>query len=147
MKKISFSEALEIILTEDTRYSEEAYEFVREALDFTLKTHKKDNKDPNRHVTGPELLDGIRSYALDEFGPMSRTVLSFWGILKCDDFGHIVFNMVEKGILGKTDTDKVQDFYGGYDFTDAFDTPFRPKSKAAPKTKRNKSPAPGVHSD
>ncbi len=146
MKKISFQEALEIILKEDARYSAEAYEFVREALDYTLKTHKKESKDPNRHVTGQELLGGIRDYAIAEFGPMSRTVLSFWGIHKCDDFGHIVFNMVEKGILGKTEGDRVEDFYGGYDFEEAFDMPFQPQNKISSKSKRNKPSRSGVHS-
>ncbi|MDK3157507.1 hypothetical protein QPK87_13110 [Kamptonema cortianum] len=145
MKKISFNEALDMILSEDPRYAPESYDFVREALDFTLKTHKKDSKNPNRHVSGQELLEGIRDYAIAEFGPMSRTVLAYWGIEKCEDFGHIVFNMVDKGILGKTDHDRVEDFYVGYDFAEAFDAPFRPKGKTAAKSKRNKTLRAGIH--
>lgn len=142
MKKISFNEALDMILVEDTRYAADAYHFIREALDFTLKILKKESRNANKHVTGKELLDGIRDYAIDEYGPMSMTVLGFWGIHDCGDFGHIVFNMVNKGILGKTDTDKVEDFYDGYDFNEAFVIPFRPKKTI---TTRNKKAKSGVH--
>ena len=83
-----------------------------------------------RHVTGGELLDGIRKYALNEFGPMAKTVFTAWGIRACADFGQLVFNLVNKGILGKTDQDTLQDFTHGYDFDAAFCAPYRPEPTA-----------------
>ena len=130
MKKINFNEALGQILKADPRYDEHAYLFLREALDFTLKMLAKPEGGKMRHVSGAELLEGIRQYALQEFGPMAKTVLNQWGVNRCEDFGEIVFNLVEKGILGKTEQDKREDFAGGYDFNEAFRQPFRPEGKA-----------------
>lgn len=131
MKKISYNEALSQIVAEDPRYDEHAYLFVREALDHTIQTLNKPTEGPGRHVTGRELLDGIRDYALQEFGPMAPRVLSHWGIKECEDFGEMVFNLVNKGILGKTDKDSKTDFANGYDFHDAFVAPFLPAHKEA----------------
>jgi uncharacterized repeat protein (TIGR04138 family) len=84
-----------------------------------------------RHVSGQELLGGIRDYALAQFGPMTQMVFEEWGIKRCEDFGEIVFNMVEIGLLGKTEKDSREDFANGYDFDDAFRKPFRPASRIA----------------
>jgi|SRR5882672_1899376 len=97
MHEVSFEEALEQILAKDARYARDAYLFVREALDHTQKTVGKVKSGRMRHVTGQELLDGIREFALTQFGPMAMTVLEEWGIHACGDFGEIVFNMVEMG--------------------------------------------------
>ena len=129
MRKLSFNEALAQILREDKRYDEQAYHFLREALDFTIKLLAKPAGGPGRHVSGAELLDGARQYALQEFGPMAKTVLGRWGIKRCEDFGEIVFNLVGKGVLGKTEQDRKEDFAGGYDFDAAFCLPFRPAGK------------------
>ena len=125
MKKVNFTEALAKILREDTRYDEHAYYFLREALDFTIKLLAKPAGGTARHVSGGELLEGIRQYALQEYGPMAKTVLGRWGVRRCEDFGEIVFHLVEHGILGKTDQDRREDFAGGYDFDEAFRQPFR----------------------
>lgn len=135
MKRPDFQHALSAILARDSRYHPNAYEFIGEALDFTVKKLEKPTTGPGRHVTGAELMEGIRQYALEQFGPMAKTVLNFWGIYRCEDFGEIVFNMVETGILGKTDQDKKEDFAGGYDFDRAFRDPFRPASKLKPETR------------
>ena len=131
MKKVNFNEALAQILKDDPRYDEQAYLFLREALDFTIKLFAKPIGGPGRHVTGNELLDGIRQYALQEYGAMAKTVLNRWGIHKGEDFGNIVFNLVEKGILGKTEQDRRGDFMGGYDFDEAFRQPFKPGKKSS----------------
>jgi len=135
MQEINFDEALEKILATDTRFHHDAYGFMREALDFTQKLIGKENQGKVRHVTGQELLDGLRQYALQQFGPMAVTVFEEWGIRNCQDFGDIVFNMVESGLLAKTDKDTRDDFQHGYDFTDAFRKPFWPagRLKAEPK--------------
>ena len=131
MQAIDFEQTLEKILKGDKRYRREAYLFVREALDFTQKIAAQNNKDEVRHVTGQELLDGIRQFALQQFGPMAMLVLNEWGVTKCEDFGEIVFNMVESGILAKTDKDTREDFRGGYDFFQALRQPFKPTGPAS----------------
>lgn len=121
MKHPNAEELLQNILDRDPRYSVEAYAFVRSGLDYTVR-----RLDKPRHVSGQELLDGIREFALSEFGPMTKTVLNGWGIQRTEDVGEIVFNMVETGLLGKTEKDSRADFANGYDFDEAFRKPFRP---------------------
>ena len=138
MQEVSFEEALGKIRAKDPRYHREAYLFVREALDYTQKTIGKDPRGRIRHVTGQELLAGIRTFALQQFGPMAKTVLEEWGVRCCADFGEIVFNMVEVSWLAKTNRDSRADFENGYDFDEAFRKPFLPESKqtiSAPETK------------
>lgn len=121
MKHLNAEELLKNILARDPRYTGEAYAFVRAGLDYTVR-----RLDKPRHVSGQELLDGIREFALAEFGPMTQTVLNGWGIRRTEDIGEIVFNMVETGLLGKTEQDSRADFANGYDFDEAFRKPFRP---------------------
>ena len=139
MHEASFEEALEKIQAKDPRFQPDAYHFVREALDHTQKSIVKENKGKMRHVSGQELLAGIRDYALAQFGPMTITVLEEWGVHSCRDFGDIVFNMVETGWLAKTDRDSREDFQGGYEFVEAFRKPFLPsaRSNAAAKSAAN----------
>jgi len=127
MQKIGFTEAVDSIIARDDRYDSEAYAFVRDALDYTIKLRKKTSKDDaRRHVSGQELLEGVRQYALKEFGPMVTTVFTYWGIRNCEDIGHIVFNLINEGIFGKSEHDTIEDFKGGFDFRDAFVSPFLP---------------------
>jgi uncharacterized repeat protein (TIGR04138 family) len=135
MQEINFDEKVEMILAKDARYARDAYSFVRESLDHTQKNIGKENRGQVRHITGQELLDGIRQFALNQFGPMVVTVLEEWGVHNSRDFGEIVFNMVEIDLLAKTENDNRDDFNSGYDFTDAFRKPFWPPSrlKAEPK--------------
>jgi uncharacterized repeat protein (TIGR04138 family) len=135
MQKIGFAEALDSIVASDTRYQREAYIFLRDALDFTTKQQKKAKGTTVRHVSGPELLDGVRQYALKEFGPMVITVFDSWGIHSCEDVGHMVFNLIGAGIFGKTEEDSIEDFKSVYDFREAFAKPFTPEKKVeAPKS-------------
>jgi uncharacterized repeat protein (TIGR04138 family) len=135
MQEVNFDEAVEQILAKDERFHRDAYGFMREALDFTQKLIGTKNQGKVRHVTGQELLDGIRQYSLQQFGPMTATVFEEWGVRNCKDFGDIVFNMVEIGLLAKTEKDNRDDFQDGYDFTDAFIKPFWPASKLKAETK------------
>ncbi|MEA3213456.1 MAG: hypothetical protein QOE70_6513 [Chthoniobacter sp.] len=125
MQKLDFGEALDVIHGQDPRFDRDAYHFLREALDHTIKQRKK-AKEGTGHVNGPQLLEGIRQYALKQFGPMVVTVFSYWGVRSCEDFGEMVFNLIRVGIFGKTETDTVEDFKGGYPFHEAFVTPFLP---------------------
>ena len=124
MKKSGFSEAIAEIVAQHPQYDVQAYLFVREALEFTIKLYAKPLEGAGRHVSGMELLEGLRRFALQEFGPMAMRVLHHWGIRETRDFGQAVFNMVDKGILGKTEEDRIEDFEGGYDFDAAFRAPF-----------------------
>jgi uncharacterized repeat protein (TIGR04138 family) len=121
VKPPSAEKLLEGILARDPRYTVEAYAFVRAGLDFTVRSLKKP-----RHVSGQELLEGIRQFSIEEFGPMTKTVLNGWGIQRTEDVGEIVFNMVETGLLGRTEEDNRDDFANGYDFEEAFRKPFEP---------------------
>ncbi len=135
MQKIGFAEALDSIVVTDPRYQREAYIFLRDALDFTTKQQKKAKGTTVRHVSGPELLGGVRQYALKEFGPMVLTVFENWGVHSTEDIGHMVFNLIGAGIFGKTDEDSIEDFKNIYDFQDAFVKPFAPEKKVpAPKS-------------
>jgi len=126
MQKIGFAEALESVVGSDPRYQRDGYIFLRDALDFTTKQQKKVKGVSVRHVSGPELLDGVRQYALKEFGPMVMTVFDSWGIRSSEDIGHMVFNLIGAGVFGKTEEDSIEDFKNVYDFEEAFVKPFAP---------------------
>ena len=136
MQQFDYNEVLETILAKDSRYPLEAYQFVREGLDYTQhKMAKMSGAKEPRHVTGRELTDGMRQYALETCGPMARLLLNDWGIHATEDFGEIVFNLVENNLLAKTKNDSREDFAGGFDFKEAFTAPFQPLAK------RGKKPA------
>jgi uncharacterized repeat protein (TIGR04138 family) len=141
MQKIGFAEALDSIVASDPRYQREAYIFLRDSLDYTTKQQKKVKGTTVRHVSGPELLEGVRQYALKEFGPMVVTVFDSWGIRSCEDVGHMVFNLIGAGIFGKTDQDSIEDFKAVYDFQEAFVKPYAPEKKTEV---RKSLPAPKV---
>src|SRR5256714_11525018 len=135
MQKIGFAEALDSIVASDSRYQREAYIYLRDTLDFANKQQKKVKGTGGRHVSGPELLEGVRQYALKEFGPLVITVFDSWGIRSCEDIGHMVFNLIGAGIFGKTEEDSIEDFKSVYDFQEAFAKPFAPEKKIdAPKS-------------
>ncbi|MBI2517367.1 MAG: hypothetical protein HYV95_10685 [Opitutae bacterium] len=132
MQDLEFSEVVELICKEDNRFDRKAYTFVRQALDSTVKDLKKKQPDrttKSQHVTGAELLEGIRAYALEQFGPLAKTVLNTWGITRCRDFGDIVFNLIEYNVFSKTENDRREDFADIYEFDEAFVKPFVPARK------------------
>jgi uncharacterized repeat protein (TIGR04138 family) len=129
MQPIEFEEVIRKIVERDARYRREAYVFLREALEYTQKMMGRPTAEEVRHVSGRDLLEGIRRYALEQFGPMVQTVLNEWGIHSCEDVGEIVFNMVDSSLLAKTDTDTREDFKGVYDFDEVFAKPFRPAKR------------------
>jgi uncharacterized repeat protein (TIGR04138 family) len=132
MQDLDFNEVVELIYKEDSRFDRKAYTFIRQGLDHTVKElRKKDTTRAQRsqHVSGPELLDGLRIYALDQYGPLTKTVLNSWGIKRCRDFGDIVFNLIEYNVFSKTENDRREDFSDIYTFDDAFVKPFLPMRK------------------
>lgn len=126
MQHTGFQEAVETICRGDSRYHPEAYAFLRDSLEATIKRRKKTRKETGAHVGAEELLDGFRIHALNEFGPMSMMVLDYWGVRASEDVGNLVFNLVDAGVFGKTDEDTIESFRDMIDFEDAFVAPFRP---------------------
>jgi uncharacterized repeat protein (TIGR04138 family) len=133
MQSIDFEGELSRIVETDSRYDREAYVFLRQALDFCHRTEAKagkrirvTEKTGENHVSVARLLDGIREYALQEYGPMAMMVLNSWGVKSCEDFGEIVFKMVEHRLLSVTEQDTREEFRKGFDFFAAFRAPFLP---------------------
>ena len=122
-----FEKELKNILTADPRYNRDAYPFIFEALRYTLNSIGE-----KRHVSGRELAEGIRDYAKDQFGGLAKMVLEQWGMHKTDDFGEIVFHLVDHGLMGKTDDDRKEDFNGVFDFEDAFPIDYSPPKESKP---------------
>ncbi len=108
-------------------YPPEAYEFVRDGLQHTVELiHGKDaattlpEPDENRHVSGQQLCMGLRDYAIQRYGRMAITVLSHWRISRTEDFGRMVFAMIDGGLMSKSDEDTLADFTDIYEFDEAF---------------------------
>jgi len=128
------------LLKQDDRYAFEAYVFVFEALSYAQNTLKMgtespsepledasatSSEEPERHVSGQELCEAARQFALEQYGYMAKTVLNSWGIHTTGDFGEIVFNLIRTGQMRKTADDRRQDFLDVYDFDKAFQQGFR----------------------
>ncbi|MGD9856855.1 MAG: Minf_1886 family protein [Planctomycetaceae bacterium] len=121
------------------RYHTDAYDFVFDALRFTQKKtlrhpppdRETDGDAEESHVTGQELVGGIREFALDQFGLLARTVFASWGITSTEDFGRIVFELVEEGRMRKTERDQLSDFYEVFDFEEALDQAYCPRTDFA----------------
>ncbi|GAB4244929.1 MAG: hypothetical protein OHK005_10040 [Candidatus Methylacidiphilales bacterium] len=140
MQKPSFSQIVSEIVERDARYDARAYAFVRDGLDYTIKMLKRSQSGTSRHVSGAELLEGLRKFTLSEFGPMGKLVLNEWGIHACEDFGNIVFSLVNHGVLGKSEADRPDDFSPGFSFDDAFVQPFLPVPAPVGRGKRVTKP-------
>ena len=130
MQAIQFEQSVVSILKRDQRFDPHAYFFLKEALDFTLKRIADANGGQNRHVSGPELLEGFRDHALEQFGPMASTLMTEWGVRKCQDVGDMVFLLIEEQVFGKQESDRPEDFAGLFDLKAALEEPFLPKIRA-----------------
>jgi len=139
MQKPAFHETLDQVVARDPRYGKEAYGFLREALEFTQKKRRKSRAE-STHVSANELLGGFREYSLQQFGPMGLTVLEYWGVRSTGDVGRMVFNLIEAGVFGRADDDRIEDFENGFSFEEAFVAPFRPvekkTSRRAPRSRK-----------
>ena len=120
--KTDWEIAVEDLAERDGRYNKEASFFIYRALDFTVKKMGLTEVErEKRHVTGRDLLMGISEYAFDQFGPLTREVLSHWRVHQTRDFGEIVFALVEGDLMGKTERDSIEDFIDVYNFGEEFD--------------------------
>lgn len=122
------------LLKDDPRYKLEAYQFVRDALAYAQDELGMGRKvDPNEaddlpaeaHLTGQQLCEAIRQYALAQYGLMAKIVLNSWGVCETSDFGEIVYNLIRIGLMKKSDTDRREDFNDVYDFEEAFEREFK----------------------
>ncbi len=127
MIDLPFQLAIQQSVDKDPRYHPHAYEFVREALNVAANLFSEGKED--RHVTGQQVLEGVRTHALSEYGPMSFTILAEWGLHCGEDVGNIVYNLIGVGYFGKNDEDSLEDFTGGFDFEQALCEPFKPVSR------------------
>jgi uncharacterized repeat protein (TIGR04138 family) len=111
---------IEKIVATDMRYRTDAYSFVMEALAHAQKTFHRE-----RHITGGELLLGVRDLAVKKFGAFAFTVFRHWGVCTTEDVGHIVFNLVDSGLLGRRDEDTFDDFRNVFDMEEALGGEYR----------------------
>jgi uncharacterized repeat protein (TIGR04138 family) len=117
MTDVQFAEEiLDRLRERNPRFEGRAYLFVLSSLH-----HVMSRLDNPRHISGAELAQGVRSLAIERFGPLARTVLEHWGVHSTDDVGEIVFALVDAGILITQEGDRMEDFRGLFDFEDAFD--------------------------
>ena len=123
MQKLDFAEAVEHVTTADPRFHRDAYFFLRDALDHTVKLRKRQLGE-NGHVNGNQLCEGIRQLAIKQFGPMVPTVFEYWGLRRTEDFGDMVWKLIDLGVFGRTENDSREDFANVYKFEDAFVIPF-----------------------
>ncbi len=124
----SFETRLKAVVSADGRYRLDAYRFVYEGLDFTLK-----RIGCKRHITGRELLEGIRDFALEQFGGLALMVFDLWGVRRTSDFGNIVFSLVDAGLMSRSEKDSREDFEAVYDFREVFRFNARPGPVSPPK--------------
>jgi len=128
MQAAQFEESIANILKRDARFDPQAYLFLKEALDFTLKRIAEGNAGQARHVSGPELLAGFRDHALEQFGPMAATLMAEWGVHRGEDVGDMVFHLIEEQVFGKQESDSHKDFADVFDLLGSLQKPFLPKS-------------------
>ena len=101
-------------------YADADYFFVLEALDYTIFRHRGQEREPHRHISCRDLLEGIRHYAREEFGPLAPYAFHSWGVWKTEDFGELVFQMCDGGLLHAQEDDTHAAFEDGFDFSSAF---------------------------
>ncbi|MEC8495520.1 MAG: Minf_1886 family protein [Planctomycetota bacterium] len=118
---------LQNVAKADGRYRLQAYQFLFDALDTTVElTGKQDTSGAEKHVSGKELLEGMRVHATRLFGPLAAQVWRSWGVHETADWGRIVFNLVDHEMLRRQDTDSIEDFDDGYDFDEVFVASYTP---------------------
>ena len=135
-------QAIAKLREENPKFSAAAYHFIRRSLDHSLRKLKRQDADRPAHVSGKELLVGFRDLALEEYGPLAKTVLEDWGITKCSEVGEVVFQLVRMGVLGKNDNDVIEDFEELWSFAEAFEVPFLPQSRGTPKKSKLRTTSP-----
>lgn len=115
------SDPLRKLALKDGRYAPDAFQFLFESLEHAVRlAGRSDAEGPERHVTGQELLEGMRVHAIELFGPLAAQVWRSWGVRETLDWGRIVFLLVDNGMLNRQDDDTIEDFRDGFDFDEVF---------------------------
>jgi uncharacterized repeat protein (TIGR04138 family) len=128
MQSLNFEQTVQKIVAADPRFDAEAYFFVRDALEFAR--HSGGSRHRVRDFGAPELLDGLRRYGLETYGPMAATVLAEWGVRGCEHFGDIISNMAAHHCECKSGSGDRSRFKCGFSFDEAFRKPFLPSKRA-----------------
>ena len=111
----------------DRRYSLEAYRFLFDSLEHAVRLTGRDGQEGvGRHVTGQELLEGMRVHALSQFGPLAAAVWRSWGVNETLDWGRIVFRLIDAQLINRQEEDTIDDFRDGFDLDEAFVNRYRP---------------------
>ncbi len=116
----SAEERFETLLQACPGYPREAYAFLFDALDHSvravhgLETYQPIETDDRHHVEAQQLLDSVRHFAILEYGCLAGCVFESWGISGSPDIGKMVFHLIDHRLLGKRDTDRIDDFAGGF---------------------------------
>lgn len=129
-KETAPKKTIEQIAEDVGLYPPEAYEFVQAGLQYTVERIHGGTRKSSKHVSGRELSEGLREFALMQWGMLARTVLLRWNISRTDDFGRIVFALVQSGWMSKTDDDTLEDFRNIFDFATAFEEGYRIECKS-----------------
>ncbi len=119
-----FEAAVRTLMQSDRRYRLEAYHFVRHGVSLECRKVGDLHPEGNPHISGRQLAEAMRELAIKQFGALALDVLAEWGIHRTEDFGAIVFNLVNANLLGASENDSIDDFAAVYDFCDAFLHPF-----------------------
>ena len=131
MQCLEIEEAIAKIVANDSRYPYPAYAFVKDALKYTQKMLGRAGEG-QAHVAVKELLEGVRGFALETYGPMAMTVLEEWNLRSTEDIGEIVFNLIAHNLATKTESDSREDFKNAFDFSEAFRKPYLPARARPP---------------
>jgi uncharacterized repeat protein (TIGR04138 family) len=109
-----------------TKYAPAAFSFVQNGLGYTseLFTTRSASKfeldELDHHVSGQQLCMGLRDFAISRFGLLAPVVLNHWGVHRTEDFGAIVFRMVDLELLRTSQQDSEDDFRSVFQFDEAF---------------------------
>ena len=124
-------DAIETVISKDSRYDAGAYYHLKEALDFTVTKAAEENNGEHRHVSAKELAEGFCDYSIEHFGPMASTMAEEWGVRETIDIGNMVFLLIEEGIFGKQDSDTLEEFDQIFNLLAELDAPFLPERELA----------------
>ena len=117
MEEIDFeSDSFADVVAKDSRYDARAYALLMDCIRYL--------GEEDRHMSAADILDEFRNRALDQYGPLTYTVLTEWGLSRCEDIGEMMFNLTEFHRVGKDEDDSPEAFLGGYDFREAFLDPY-----------------------
>jgi uncharacterized repeat protein (TIGR04138 family) len=116
-------ENLLLAIRDDGRYAPDAYEFLHAGLEYTTgKLDRQPRSDEPQHVSGQELCEGLREFALLRWGYLAKAVLQHWNVRRTRDFGEMVYFLIDLKLMGRQDSDRIEDFDDVYDFDAAFDS-------------------------